>query len=69
MKLYHGTNVDFRQIDIAKSKAFKDFGQGFYLTDIRKQAEDWAKKNLNFLEVNRFSKNMISMKRSWLPRN
>ena len=44
MKLYHGTNVDFRQIDIAKSKAFKDFGQGFYLTDIRKQAEDWAKK-------------------------
>ena len=25
MKLYHGTNVDFRQIDIEKSKAFKDF--------------------------------------------
>ena len=49
MKLYHGTNVDFRQIDIAKSKAFKDFGQGFYLTDIRKQAEDWAKKKSELL--------------------
>ena len=44
MKLYHGTNVDFDRIDIAKSKAYKDFGQGFYLTDIRNQAEDWAKK-------------------------
>lgn len=44
MKLYHGTNVDFDKIDVTKSKAFKDFGQGFYLTDIRTQAEDWAKK-------------------------
>lgn len=44
MKLYHGTNVDFDRIDVTKSKAFKDFGQGFYLTDIRTQAEDWAKK-------------------------
>ena len=52
MKLYHGTNVDFRQIDIAKSKAFKDFGQGFYLTDIRKQAEDWAKKKSELLGGN-----------------
>ena len=52
MKLYHGTNVDFRQIDIAKSKAFKDFGQGFYLTDIRKQAEDWARKKSELLGGN-----------------
>lgn len=44
MKLYHGTNVDFDKIDVTKSKAFKDFGQGFYLTDIRTQAEGWAKK-------------------------
>lgn len=44
MKLYHGTNMDFDRIDVTKSKAYKDFGQGFYLTDIRTQAEDWAKK-------------------------
>ena len=44
MKLYHGTNVDFSVIDLSKSKQFKDFGQGFYLTDIRKQAEELAAK-------------------------
>ena len=44
MKLYHGTNVDFSVIDLSKSKQFKDFGQGFYLTDIRKQAEELASK-------------------------
>lgn len=32
MKLYHGTNIDFKKIDITKSKPNKDFGQGFYLS-------------------------------------
>ena len=40
MKLYHGTNIDFGVIDLAKSNKYKDFGQGFYLTDIRSQAEE-----------------------------
>lgn len=44
MRLYHGTNVDFDVIDITKSQKFKDFGQGFYLTDIYTQAEELAKK-------------------------
>lgn len=44
MILYHGTNIDFDTINIAKSKKYKDFGQGFYLTDIRKQAEVLASK-------------------------
>lgn len=38
MKLYHGTNTEFRIIDLAKCKPNKDFGRGFYLTDIKKQA-------------------------------
>ena len=38
MTLYHGTYMDFAEIDIAKSQKFKDFGQGFYLTDLRIQA-------------------------------
>lgn len=42
MKLYHGTNIDFQAIDLSKCKPNKDFGQGFYLTDIRKQALDMA---------------------------
>jgi hypothetical protein len=32
MILYHGTNEDFGDIDLAKSKPNKDFGQGFYLS-------------------------------------
>lgn len=44
MKLYHGTNVDFNAIDLTKSNKYKDFGQGFYLTDICSQAEELAAK-------------------------
>ena len=44
MKLYHGTNIDFDVIDLTKSNKYKDFGQGFYLTDIRSQAEELAAK-------------------------
>lgn len=44
MKLYHGSNVDFDVIDLTKSNKYKDFGQGFYLTDIRSQAEELAAK-------------------------
>ena len=44
MILYHGTNVDFEIINLVKSHKYKDFGQGFYLTDIRSQAEQLAAK-------------------------
>lgn len=42
MKLYHGTNIDFDAIDLQKSHKNKDFGQGFYLTADRDQAEQMA---------------------------
>lgn len=38
MKLYHGTNVEFENIELKKCRPNKDFGRGFYLTDIKKQA-------------------------------
>ncbi len=44
MRLYHGTNIDFSEIDLAKSFPLKDFGKGFYLTTIRVQAERMAKR-------------------------
>ena len=44
MILFHGTNIDFDRIDFSKSKRYKDFGKGFYLTDIRLQAEELARK-------------------------
>lgn len=49
MRLYHGTNVDFDLIDIEKSNPYKDFGKGFYLTDIKEQAERMALRKVNFL--------------------
>lgn len=48
MRLYHGTNIDFQEIDIAKSNPYKDFGQGFYLTDLRHQAERMALRKVKF---------------------
>lgn len=44
MILYHGTYVDFDKIDISKTKKYKDFGQGFYLTDIQAQATELSEK-------------------------
>lgn len=43
MILYHGTNADFGEIDLTKSKPNKDFGQGFYLSREYAQAMDMAK--------------------------
>ena len=48
MRLYHGTNVDFDLIDIEKSNPYKDFGKGFYLTDIKEQAERMALRKVKF---------------------
>lgn len=42
MKLYHGSNVSIDKIDLSKSKPYKDFGQGFYLSENESQAQDMA---------------------------
>lgn len=44
MKLYHGSNTVIEQIDLSKCKPYKDFGQGFYLTEIKEQAELMARR-------------------------
>lgn len=46
MILYHGTNKDFGRIDFAYSLRFKDFGKGFYLTDIKTQAVEMARRKV-----------------------
>lgn len=43
MILYHGSNVPIEKIDLWKSKPYKDFGRGFYLSDNLKQAEKLAR--------------------------
>lgn len=40
--LYHGSNVGIDLICLDKCSPFKDFGRGFYLTDIEEQAWQMA---------------------------
>ena len=42
MKLYHGSNIVIDSINLAMCRPYKDFGKGFYLTDIKEQAEKMA---------------------------
>jgi hypothetical protein len=51
MILYHGTNADFGEIDLRKSKPNKDFGQGFYLSREYTQAMAMAKTKVEQLEA------------------
>ena len=41
--VYHGSTVSVEHPDCQRGRTNLDFGQGFYVTDIRKQAEDWAR--------------------------
>ena len=47
MKLYHGSNTSFEKVDLRLGRPNKDFGRGFYLTDIRSQAADMAQRRAN----------------------
>lgn len=44
MKLYHGSNTAIETIDFNKCKPYKDFGRGFYLTEIKEQARVMARR-------------------------
>ena len=43
MILYHGSDIEIHTIDLNKSKPYKDFGKGFYLSDNESQAMEMAK--------------------------
>jgi hypothetical protein len=42
MKVFHGSDMLIEVVDLRKSKPSKDFGQGFYVTRIYRQAENMA---------------------------
>jgi hypothetical protein len=46
MKLYHGTNVEFGSIDLAKCPPDRDFGKAFYTTSIKAHAERRAQESV-----------------------
>lgn len=47
--LYHGSNVSIEKIDLSKGLKDKDFGKGFYLTDILSQAEAMANRRYRIM--------------------
>ena len=42
MKVFHGSYTEINEIDLTKGRSNLDFGKGFYVTNIRSQAEYWA---------------------------
>jgi len=44
MELYHGSFRAIEKPELRVSAHCKDFGQGFYCTELRMQAERWAKR-------------------------
>lgn len=43
MLLYHGSYCEVKMPDLKRCAKYKDFGQGFYVTTSRRQAENFAK--------------------------
>lgn len=48
MRLYHGSTSIVRHPDVTRSRRNLDFGQGFYLTSLKEQAERWALRKGQF---------------------
>ena len=51
MKLYHGSNMRVIVPDLSRSKPFKDFGSGFYLSDNYGQAMDLARSKVEQMRI------------------
>lgn len=75
MKLYRGSNVTVNSPKILTNGYFKDFGYGFYCTNIEKQAKRWAltKHNAHIVSICEYTPddelNMISFEttsKQWL---
>ena len=52
IKLFHGSNLAVKEIDLSKGNKGKDFGFGFYLNPNKEQANEMAKAKADFLGGN-----------------
>ena len=50
MILYHGSNIKIEKPDLTKSKPYKDFGKGFYLSADKEQAFRMAEQKTLLLQ-------------------
>jgi len=66
MKLYHGSNIVIDSIDLSKGSPDKDFGRGFYLTDIKSQAESMAQRRCRFTGQGEPVVTTFDFDKSWL---
>lgn len=46
MKVYHSSSVEVKSPDTKHSRAYLDFGSGFYVTTLKEQAEKYAERFL-----------------------
>jgi hypothetical protein len=53
--IYHGSNVEVAKPRIIQNGFYKDFGYGFYCTNIEKQAKRWAITRQGASIVNKYS--------------
>lgn len=44
MEIYHGSYMPVENPRIIRGRFTKDFGEGFYCTELKKQAEKWAQR-------------------------
>ena len=44
MILFHGSNLEIERIDLSLCRPYKDFGRGFYTTEVEEQAQQMAKR-------------------------
>lgn len=49
MIVYHGTTEIVKNPDVDHSYRQLDFGKGFYVTTVQKQAERWARRKADIL--------------------
>jgi hypothetical protein len=52
MKVWHGSYTTIEKIDLSFCEKGKDFGRGFYVTNLPEQAETWAARVGSYRHVN-----------------
>lgn len=57
--VYHGSNIIVDKLKILTNGFFKDFGYGFYCTNLEKQAKRWAMTRKNNHVVNIYRVNNL----------
>lgn len=63
MLLYHGSNVTVLSPKILTNGFYKNFGYGFYCTNIEKQAKRWAltKKRTHIVNKYEYTENALKI--------